>query len=968
MRERVFNIVFFTVFSVFLVIAAFAGCSQSPAQNSSKNSAITPLFSSYKDIPTVTNNEILAVEALAKKYDSFVFGMVPSTEAFIDSQSGEISGYSALICAWLTKLFGIKFIPQNFQWHDIISGLHDGTVDFTSDMTDTEGRREMYYLTDAISQRTLKYMRLVDSQPFSKIIETRPLHFALLEGTMAYNYVISSGSYDYFDVTFVEDAHDAYVLLKQGKIDAFLEEGIIEASFDIYGDVISIDFLPLIYNPVSMAAYRNELAPIITIVQKAMQNGETSHFMELYKQGEKKYNRHKFFLMLNNEERAFLLENKEIPFVAEHYNYPISFYNKYEKQWQGIYFDVLNEVFELTGLSFKLINDKDTEWPELQSLLESGDASIISELIFTDERKSKEFLWPATPTLIDNYALLSKSETPNVKLKDVLDVTVAIPVGTAYDEMFNSWFPNHPHIKNYESSDKSFLALERGEVDMVISNQRRLLALTNYHEYSGYKANLVFDKTTESYLGFNKDQRVLCSIFNKALLIIDIKSIANQWVLKTYDYKGKIAQSRVPWLIGVSILLLSVLILVLIMFIRKHNEERRLEILVKKRTAEADSANRAKSDFLANMSHEIRTPLNAIVGMTMICKIENNLEKKNIALDKIENASAHLLGIVNDVLDMSKIEANKLELSPVRYNFTKMLQKAIGVANFRLDEKSQKLSMEIDERIPKYLIGDDQRLVQVITNLLTNAVKFTPEKGEISLKAVMLGEKNGEYELRIEVKDNGIGISPEQQARLFNAFGQAESGISRRFGGTGLGLVISKRIIELMNGNIRIDSELGKGASFIFTIKNYKAEGDQSDEQTDSAALPQDNDFTGKNLLLVEDVEVNREIIISLLENTGISIDCAENGKEAYDLVKANLDKYDCIFMDIQMPVINGYKATRLIRAIPELKNRKLPVIAMTANVFKEDIEACIEAGMDDHLGKPLDVNEMFEKLRKYLG
>ncbi|MCL2212133.1 MAG: response regulator, partial [Treponema sp.] len=174
--------------------------------------------------------------------------------------------------------------------------------------------------------------------------------------------------------------------------------------------------------------------------------------------------------------------------------------------------------------------------------------------------------------------------------------------------------------------------------------------------------------------------------------------------------------------------------------------------------------------------------------------------------------------------------------------------------------------------------------------------------------------------------------------------------------------------IELMDGNIWIVSELGKGASFIFTIKNQKAEGDQNDEQTDSAALPQNNDFTGKNLLLAEDVEVNREIIISLLEGTGISIDCAENGKEAYDLVKANLDKYDCVFMDIQMPLIDGYKATRLIRAIPELKNRKLPVIAMTANVFKEDIEACIEAGMDDHLGKPLDVNEMFEKLGKYLG
>jgi len=395
---------------------------------------------------------------------------------------------------------------------------------------------------------------------------------------------------------------------------------------------------------------------------------------------------------------------------------------------------------------------------------------------------------------------------------------------------------------------------------------------------------------------------------------------------------------------------------------------------LRKSMLDAEAANIAKSNFLSTMSHEMRTPMNAIIGMVTIGKNSEDISRKDYAFDKIEHASRHLLGVINDVLDMSKIEANKIELASVEFDFESMIQRVITVINSRMEEKRQEFSLNIDCNIPKFIIGDDQRLAQVILNLLSNAVKFTPEAGKISLDVSVLEERNGVCELRFEVADNGVGIAPEGQKKLFDKFVQAESGTSREYGGTGLGLAISKSIIELMNGRIWVESAPGKGARFVFTInavrgqrqlarihENVCMEGEQDGV---SSAV---GEFAGKRLLLAEDVEINREIIISLLEGTGLIIDSVENGKEALAAIKADCTSYDIVFMDLQMPKMDGLEATRRIRALPALQDRKLPIIAMTANVFKNDIEECLAAGMDDHLGKPINIVAIIETLRKYL-
>jgi CheY-like chemotaxis protein len=498
------------------------------------------------------------------------------------------------------------------------------------------------------------------------------------------------------------------------------------------------------------------------------------------------------------------------------------------------------------------------------------------------------------------------------------------------------------------------------------------------------------------------------------------------------------------------------------------------------------------------MSHEIRTPLNAVVGMTALGKQASDLERKDYCFSKIEDASKHLIGVINDILDMSKIDANKLELSLENFDFEKMIQRMVHVINFRIDEKRQTLLVHLDKAIPGALIGDDQRLAQVIANLLSNAVKFTPESGSVTLDARLLHEEEGILTLQFSVTDTGIGLSPEQQTKLFAAFQQADSSTSRKFGGTGLGLAISKRIVEMMYGRIWVESKPGQGSSFAFTarlrrgtdlpvtplnpdvnwhnvrllvvdddpdVREYftetaarmriscdaaasgeetlriierdgpydiyfidwkmpgmdgvetsarikalnahksvvimisSADWNQIDKEARQAGVDHflskplfrsdivdclnhclrnqpsredaqeedDGCFTGRRILLVEDVEINREIALAQFEPTGLAVDCAENGVEAVRMFQAAPEQYDAIFMDIQMPEMDGYEATQKIRALDNPKARSVPIVAMTANVFREDVEKCLAAGMNDHIGKPLDFEELKQKLYKHL-
>jgi signal transduction histidine kinase/ABC-type amino acid transport substrate-binding protein/AmiR/NasT family two-component response regulator len=1264
----------YAALALVFLFAVFSSCGK-PAGG---EGGVSYKYTSFRDIPGVTDNEIRAVEDIQNQRTAFVYGMLPGTENFLKA-NGEMGGFAVLFCEWLSELFGIPFSPVFFEWDTLLEGLRSGKIDFTGELTVVDERRNTYFMTDAIAERSVKTFRITDGQPIEEIARQRPPKYGFLGGTTTINDVTSRLPGEYETALFY-DYDTVYSKLKNGEIDVFCDESSAVAAFDAYGDVTASDFFPLIYTQVSLTTQNEALAPLISVVQKALENGSVRYLTELYNRGNKEYAKHKLLTLFTEAERAYIEKKPVIRFASEYDNYPLSFYNSREKEWQGIAFDVLEEVRSLTGLSFEVINHPRTEWSDLLKMLETGEVSMISELIRSDDRRNR-FLWPDNEIMTDYSVLISKLEQPNINVNEILYTKVGLARGTAHSELFMNWFPRHKNTVEYESMDLALKALERGKVDMVMSSQHQFLLLTNYRELAGYKINVLFERPFASTFGFNKDEATLCSIINKTLGTIDTKGISGQWMRKTYDFRAKLVRARLPWLFGAVSLSLGLFFL-LILLQRNRHEGRRLEDIIQKRSAEiyaqhslmsvvnnvavlllesdaedlasamnqgmemmsqsvkvdrvtvwqnhwkddgrlyyrlvcqwaakglpeleserdfayqdyfpswekrfnreecvngpidnmpepersqlavftvqsilaipiflkgnfwgfvsfddyhnkrtfpetelyilrswgllavgalqrreiafnmqrtltkleavinnykgiiwsintdgiittfngqylkkigimpsllegadietarrrskyldiiehingklgegpqdwmgeiegsvfhscttpmydnegkiigvvgstddvtefiklqrelkialeaAEAASQAKSVFLANMSHGIGTPLNAIIGMTTIGKSALELERKDYCFVKVQNASVHLLGVINDILDMSKIEAGKFQLSPVEFNFEKLVQKVIDVMGFRLEEKKQTFTMHIDGAIPKILVADDQRLTQVITNLIGNAVKFTPEQGLISLEARTLGEEEEVCTIQVSVSDTGIGISEEQQKHLFDSFQQAESSTTRRFGGTGLGLAISKNIVEMMGGAIKLNSSPGKGSTFIFTVQVKRGDlhnqGLLNPIVMGEAGSEIDNCFAGRRILLVEDIEINREIVMALLEPTQIGIDCAENGVEAVRAFREAPEKYDVILMDVQMPEMDGYEATRQIREV-EAKLRKkagldlqgqIPIIAMTANVFREDIEKCLEAGMDSHLGKPLDINEVIAKLRSYL-
>ena len=408
-----------------------------------------------------------------------------------------------------------------------------------------------------------------------------------------------------------------------------------------------------------------------------------------------------------------------------------------------------------------------------------------------------------------------------------------------------------------------------------------------------------------------------------------------------------------------------IMIALFIMF-NIYNLMMKREKNMEREKVEAERSNKAKSTFLSNMSHDIRTPMNAIIGYTNLIKKEPGLPPKTKDyLDKIEASNNHLLALINDILDMSRIESGKMELDPQKANIVKALGEVRDLFATQMETKGLKFAVNIEHVMNKIVMCDTPRLNRVLLNLISNAFKFTPVGGSVTVTLTQTGgnDEKGSYELR--VKDTGMGMTPEFAKKVFAAY-ERDRTVSN-IQGTGLGMSITKSIVELMGGSIDVQTELGKGTEFIVRV-DFPIVDEPEEEEIEDTTTARELDFSKLKLLLVEDNEVNREIASLILTEFGFGLDTAENGQIAVEKVaNSTPGDYDAVLMDIQMPVMNGYEATKKIRALKNPELAHIPIIAMTANAFSEDVQAAKDAGMNSHIAKPLDIPKMIETLTEVL-
>ena len=1061
-------------------------------------------YEQYTQIPGVTTEEIVAIEALKKKHRELTLGMNITNTSFI-AENNAVGGFARLLGERLSGLFGIRFVPSLHGWADLNDKMDLAALDFTGELSPTPERQQRYFMTDHIFNLVIRVFTNMNKPPLGVRAKERPLRVGFLKKSTTYALVKDSWSMP-MDVKFLDNEVQALPLLESGELDAYVDTGSAEAVFENADFLKVTDYDPLRYSSASLATVNPALEPFISVMQKYLDNGGLDELVDLHKAGARRYAAYRVFKLLTDEEKAYISRHRSqetaLNLGYEIDNYPVAFYNHKEKAFQGVAMEVVEQVSRLTGLQFKIANTPQATWSELLTRLERGELALVSEVIATKENE-KQFILTKGHYYTDDYALLSRADSPDIDINQMLRAKIGLVEQSAATILFREWFPNTTQdAVMFIDYTTAFTALEKGEIDLLMATTTTVLTLTNYLEKPDFKVNIRFSHPAHSTFGLNKDETVLRSILDKSLRFIDTEEISDRWKRKVFDYNGKMLKDMLPYMLGTLVVLLVGLTVVAVLLLKNRKMSKNLEDIVVQRTSQLAHASRAKSDFLSSMSHEMRTPLNAVIGMAKIAENTGDIARLRYCLSVIGASSAHLLGLINDILDMSKIEAGKLELHNAPLHLEKMLIQVSNLIFAKTEEKMQTLSIALKPTLHFEYMGDELRLSQVLANLLSNAVKFTPEGGVIVLSVDEKLPKKGRSVLRFSVADNGIGMTKEQAGRLFQAFSQADGGIAKRFGGTGLGLAISKNIVEKMNGKIWVESEPDKGTTFFFEVELERLSGEQpsgvlgsrsamdvrvlvvegnkvlredlcslisgfgmqchsaqngeeamahihsastanmaynviftscvladSDclelvkkirdrvdpstvaiaaslsewskieaafgkigvhrvllkpffpssvmhiigEAVNNIVVPSAGavtpaevtpDFSDVRLLLVDDVDINREIFISLLEDTGIQIDTAENGREALHAFSSAPEKYDIIVMDVQMPVMDGLEATKAIRSLAAPNAGTVPIIAMTASALREDVDKCLQSGMNDHTAKPIDVKDIMEKIR----
>ncbi|MCR5833618.1 MAG: response regulator [Selenomonadaceae bacterium] len=669
-------------------------------------------------------------------------------------------------------------------------------------------------------------------------------------------------------------------------------------------------------------------------------------------------------------------------------------------KYQGLDVEMMNEIANRLHMNLDLTL---IDWNDAKKSFLAGDDDIImnieAQLIMNDPN-----MVVTLPTTEKQYVVYGREKISSVaELYDRRVASLNVKLGLGLDDQIT-------YVNSYR---KIFEGIKNGKYDFAICPIQVGKAFLEQFElddvFPSYAVQHVYGT-----LAMHPEAHQTRYEINQILIDMQksgrLKELEDKWITNRYEnitlFEMVIGR---PWLL--TLILLSITAVLLLIFytyqqilqskeqtehtkqlqenleiIKIQGEELRhqqAELIAAKERAEEGS--KAKSQFLSNMSHDIRTPMNAIVGYITLAKdlykiCENcslckekqcpdNIHERNYEfLKKIDASAQHLLALINDVLEMSRIESGKFELELDEMDFVNTLDEVHDMFATQMKGKNINFVLDTSEVRDKFVISDKNRFNRILLNLLSNAYKFTPEGGKVTVTAKQLSDsKEGFADYELHVKDSGIGMTPEFAAKVFEAFERERTSTVSKIQGTGLGMAITKSIVDLMNGTIKVVTAPNQGTEFVINITfkiSDKVHDELAEENIDGA---QSFDFTDKKILLVDDIEVNREIAKMLLEASGFIVDIAVDGSDAVDKVISSNGDYDVVLMDIQMPIMNGYEATKAIRALPDSKLAKIPIVAMTANAFSEDVKAATDAGMNAHVAKPIDMPNLLGTLSKIL-
>ncbi|MCL2699826.1 MAG: transporter substrate-binding domain-containing protein, partial [Defluviitaleaceae bacterium] len=560
-----------TRLTALLLLLAAVLCADACAPNLRVPSSGMPEIQTFRDIPGITAEEISAIEELQATRQSFSFGMMPTTESFT-LQNDSYAGFSPLFSDLLSDLFGIRFVPEFHAWDSLYEGLLDHSIDFTGMLSPTPGRREIFYMSEPIAERSVVVFH-ERGAPIETTTDLNGLRLGFFTAAVTPHLIRDVYPSLKFEIIEVQNASEAVDKLSAGEIDAFVADAISAFLFIDYPLITSSNLLPLIYVPVSMSTADSALKPIISAVDKYLLADGTDRLYELYDQGTRAYERHVFSLSLTDEERAYITgltgSGGAVPIALEHDNYPISFFNEREGEFQGVAWDILQAVTELTGINFEIAHGSNAPWNEILGMLTDGRVKLISELLKTDERLPY-FIWPENYYYTSHHVFISRLDYPDQEFRRVPRSRTGLVKGYAYEELYKSWFPDDE--RNYvmfDSQDEAFDALVNEKIDLLFTADYNLLYQTMYREKPGFKVNLTVEgMISHSYFGLNKNETALRSIIDKAQDVIDTDKIANNWMSRTFDYTTRMAEQRFIYMTVFSAILGLMLAALAVLFFR----------------------------------------------------------------------------------------------------------------------------------------------------------------------------------------------------------------------------------------------------------------------------------------------------------------------------------------------------------------------------------------------------------------